>query len=294
MSRPAHKWGVSPSADRVRAQVSGLGAGAGARQLMVLQAFMDESVGEDGTFVIAGYIADAEAWTNFSLEWEKMVEGFGVLDSDGRKHFKMSEMAWLPERMERVAAFYRIIEDHVSAAISIAINVNDLDRARRRVHVPGATVDWVITPYGEVFEALMDIFHGRREEFAGPVLTGAQVDFIFDNNSEKKAIIVAWDQFVSARPQEVQRLFGATPSFQNDKVFLPLQAADFWAWWVRKWAGESAIPQIDAFAFPWAIRRQYPQIHMGAGEEGLVRSIIARVSGMVPPGTPIIDLGRSS
>ncbi len=37
---------------------------------MVFQAFMDESEGVDGTFVLAGHIATVEGWAKFARDWE--------------------------------------------------------------------------------------------------------------------------------------------------------------------------------------------------------------------------------
>jgi hypothetical protein len=78
---------------------------------MVLRAFVDESEGEDGTFVLAGHIADVGAWAHFAEEWKDLLPSWGTLRADGERHFKMSEMAQLDERMERVPAFYRVWVD---------------------------------------------------------------------------------------------------------------------------------------------------------------------------------------
>jgi hypothetical protein len=34
------------------------------------------------------------------------------------------------------------------------------------------------------------------------------------------------------------------------KDFLPLQAADFWAWWIQHWASERNDP-VAVIGFPW-------------------------------------------
>ena len=48
-------------------------------------------------------------------------------------------------------------------------------------------------------------------------------------------ILSTWDGYLQTKPQEVRDLFGATPRFEDYREFLPLQAADLWAWWIRKW-----------------------------------------------------------
>ena len=87
----------------------------------------------------------------FSKDWKEMLP-YGVLNKRGNFHFHMVEMNLNPERRERVRAFYRVIEQHALMLISCKINISDLERAKRRIHVPSLTIDW-----GAVGQSL----HGR-------------------------------------------------------------------------------------------------------------------------------------
>ena len=137
MLTPEHVWGISPGGDRIWAQVSGLAPGRASRRVfVVLQAFIDESEGQDGTFAIGGHVASAEAWSKLAAEWEQMLP-LAVMDKNGQHHFKMSEMAATPERMARVPGFYRLIEAHVMSSIQVVFNTGALRRAIKRVHAPG-------------------------------------------------------------------------------------------------------------------------------------------------------------
>jgi hypothetical protein len=113
---------------------------------MVLQAFIDESEDDSGTFVLGGYIADAESWAGFSREWEKLLPNWGLKKPSGEWHFKMSEMAlegFLESQggIERIQAFYRIIEKHVLASISLKINKNDLIGVQNSIVIPNKKID---------------------------------------------------------------------------------------------------------------------------------------------------------
>ena len=44
--------------------------------------------------------------------------------------------------MKRVPAFYRIMEDHVLASISIQFKISDLERALARIYLPGFKIAW--------------------------------------------------------------------------------------------------------------------------------------------------------
>jgi hypothetical protein len=230
-----HVWALSRAQDRVWAQVSGLPASISDRRLlMVFQAYIDDSYTSGGVFVLAGYIATTEVWAKFSKEWEEMLP-FGVRAKDGRFHFKMSEMASSPERLERVGAFYRIIESYDLTSISCNINIAELRRAAKRLWSPERIIDWgpFSDPFFFTFRALIDCVHDHRDKF--PSLPDEKIDFIFDEQSQKSIIFSAWDQFLASRRDHIRPLFGATPRFEDDKDFLPLQAADLWTWWVRAW-----------------------------------------------------------
>jgi hypothetical protein len=71
-----------------------------------------------------------------------------------------------------------------------------------------------------------------------------KIDFIFDTRSEGKFILKAWEDFLEKRP-ESREFYGQHPRFEDDIEFKPLQAADFWPWWVREWHEEDNSPTPD-------------------------------------------------
>ena len=121
------------------------------------------------------------------------------------------------------------------ASISAKINIADLRRVQARLLVPGIDIDWGLfaNPYFITFRCLMDKFHIERLNLTEILPADQKIDFYFDNQSDKKAIIEMWDGYLKERSDEVRQFYGATPSYRDDEEFLPLQAADFWAWWVR-------------------------------------------------------------
>jgi hypothetical protein len=245
-----HEWGISSGADRVWAQVAGMAPSTmpWERQLMVLQAFIDESVSEGGTFVLAGYIATAEAWADFSKEWEELLPTT-TKGKSGRYRFKMSEMA---RYMDRVPPFYEVIRRYAVFALSCKIDIGELRRAIARIDNPNGSIDFgkIADPYFFCFRALMDTFHNNRiinegAEYVQKILPlDQQIDFYFDDHTAKSAIVPMWEGYMVSREDEFRDLYGAVPRFENDEVFMPLQAADFWAWWARKGYDESRFEDI--------------------------------------------------
>lgn len=261
---------------------------------MNLQAMIDDSRDDRGVFVLAGYIAEAESWARFSIEWEKTLP-YAVLGPSGTYRFKMAEMATTAERMNRVSAFYRIIEDHVLGWVSVKINTRDLDRVQKRIFVPGVDIDWghYSNPYYIAFRCLMDKFHIERPSMSPAIPLEQKIDFFFDEQAEKGLIMSMWDQYFQNRPSEVQKYYGARPKFQSDDQLLPLQAADFWAWWVRKWYVEGEPEKIlkpDFGHFQHAGKKKYLRVAIDFDQEALMGVMIKIIREQIGQSKPIIDL----
>ena len=234
---------------------------------MVFQAYIDDSQDDDGTFVLAGYIASAERWASFSREWERMLP-WATVQPDGRHRFKMSEMAMSPERMGRLPAFHTIINNHVEMSIATVIDrkllnkflddlvayvIRDVNGHKTEVEL---NIDNVKNVWRDQFFfaylSLMDTFHKLASEGSDSFNIPGKVDFYFDETSKKGKILRGWDDYLAIRPAEYREKYGATPRFEDDEVFLPLQAADFRAWWVRRWAVEFGPDKASDGKFPFA------------------------------------------
>lgn len=222
---------------------------------------------------------------------------YGVLDGSGKYHFHMAEMAMNPERMKRVPAFYRIIEEHALISISCSINLGDLKRAKERIWVPGLVIDWAFlkSPYIIAFRALMDLFHNNRHLIESLIPLNQKIDFIFDIQAERKIIDEMWNDYVQRRPKHLRDLYGQLPRFEDDKKFLPLQAADLWAWWVRKWTEEGAPEKAEHADFGvWKSKRDdYPKAVMSCTENDVVNYLMSAIREQIGPGRFIYDFQSS-
>lgn len=265
---------------------------------MVLQAFIDESIGADGTIVMGGHVASVETWARFAADWEKMLSQ-GLRDERGQ-YFHMAEMAGSPERMSRVPGFYRLIEDHLRLSVSVRFNANDLARARKRLYVPGVTIDWGFAenPWMVAFRSLVDMFHSPnvRADAADVIPADAVVDFIFDDHSHKGQIRAAWDQYLRERPEEVLKRFGREPRFEDDRAYMPLQAADLWVWWVRKWHSEGvASERIEDPVFDgWSAGAKAPgKLDIWFDEDDMTNALKAILRSLYGGGMQVYDLKPS-
>ncbi len=255
---------------------------------------MDESEGPAGVFVLAGHIASIEAWAKFSEEWKEMLP-YGTLNTDGSYHFKMTEMAANDERLARTPAFFRIIEKHVILSLSCVIKREDVRNAKERLWIPGVRIDWdfINNLYKLAFRCLLDSFHTHKSIINDFVPIHQKVDFIFDDRVEKKTIVETWNQYMEERPPETVNLYGAVPRFEKDGSFLPLQAADFWAWWIREWYETKENPGLhiaECDFGKWRGIRKYPKLAIYFDEDALFENFEKLARPLIEPGRKIYDV----
>jgi hypothetical protein len=259
---------------RMWALVSGLpGDSARYRHLLMLQAYADASgTGDPNILVIAGYLAAAETWREFSKAWK------AHLDLAGMSRFKMNEMARSAASLEIAGSFYRIIEEHnIIAGLSTTIRTDHFSRLWGAAEWPlGIAVDNSVgdNSYYAAVKSIVEMlaYSQHKLNISGPV------DFIFDDQSEKARIISAWDTMKLVTPPDIRKLMGETPAYRNDDTTMPLQAADLYAWWVHKWEREGIHDGIEDLRFSWSARKRFPRMHRRYGEEE-IKEEIARVMG---------------
>ena len=224
---------------------------------MVLNAYVDGSgTGDPRLLVLAGYIADAGTWLEFSKEWKSQ------LSEAGLPYFKMHEQA---SRPEIAAWFYRVIERHdIKAAVSCVIHTDELVKVNRSIRYPSniVNVQEIENPYYFGFKAIIDVLAQNQSELG--ILE--PVDFIFDEQSEKGRVLKAWGLIKSSSAPEFAELMGEIPVYGNDKDMMPLQAADLYAWWILKWEREGLIEAVRVLPFAWKAKKNIPRLAMRFSE----------------------------
>jgi len=219
-----------------------------------LQAYIDGSgTGNPSGLILAGYVARASEWEKFSRAWrEKLVEA-------GLRRFKMHEMVTQKQR-DFAAYFYRTIEEYnIEVALSCAFDTAGLARfvdafIPKSPHLDRRALK---NPYLYAARQIIENLALAQEKMG----LREPVDFIFDNESEKKRLSPHWDWFRASLAPEVKRLMGRDPIYQDDEQCMPLQAADLWAWWVRKWHEEGNKNGVEQLALPWGAKRHIKRTH---------------------------------
>jgi hypothetical protein len=225
----------------------GLSAVARAERLIfVLTAdlhwFFDDSGSEPSTpvFVLAGFLSTAAEWARFSDEWRAALDVHPKLD-----YFKMAEAHSLRRQFSRdrgwddltrdtrVRKLVHIIRQRVKLRISASIRHAHFDKYLRSLPAVGRSLG-TDNPYPVLFSHLM------AEEMVFAFRNGfpQKHDIVLDEQTGMEEVIQElWPQFRAAvierkRP-DLLNLIGSRPYFLDDKDFLPLQAADLYAWHVR-------------------------------------------------------------
>lgn len=260
---------MPPSEQRLWALVCGRASNARQRNFMVLQAYIDDSGTDGEVLILAGFIADVATWARFSADWQE------ILDMRPPwKSFKAAEAARLSgdESRERTKFFFKVIDRHLKNFVAVSVDVAAIDRAIDASRIPREVIgEGLQNPYMWALRVLPDGLaqHQRAMGLHHPV------DFIFDERGEERWVRESWDQIKRLMKREAAQLLGEKPRFENDEHFLPLQAADLFAWHVRKsWISNRSI--IDKpIELPWAPQRGMRGQTFSVNYDFLVRQLHA-------------------
>jgi hypothetical protein len=231
--------------------LSGLPEEARRRRVLVAyqyQVFADDSGGKghDRHFVIAGLASTAAKWAAFSDEWRACLDAPPYIKG---KPFKMSQAAGCNgafyrfderARDERLLELARIINRYVEV---VTYSVIDLDAhaqtwAKFTQKPRNEPYFW---PFMNTINAMTFSLYdaGLRERF----------EIIFDEQVIFGPRARLWYPLMRAvvkhREPEAAEIMPVDPIFRPDDEFLPIQAADLYAWTIRKNTSDPASRAFD-------------------------------------------------
>jgi hypothetical protein len=239
-------------------------------------------MGQPPASVLGGFVSTVEKWDAFSADWQEALDMRPSLS-----YFKMSEANALrgefehwseTRRNERVALLFSIIEKHALFGVSSAVQ-QEMYKSIFRGQLDKATAH-IEHPYFLLFHGVATCIaqHLAKTGHQGPI------EFIFDTQPDQmKKMLEGWELFVSVSGNNHRALLEAPPMFRNDKIALPLQAADLHAWWVRRMC-ESYLLGKSELKPPFPGNREslkLPVLEMFWRENAL-RRMHASLSGSIP------------
>ena len=197
----------------------------------MLKAFVDDSGsgGDSPWYVLAGYVGTVDGWDQFDAQWRS------ALDADPKiNDFHSSEAESLRPRGQWAG----VTKDQRNVKINELIEV--ITRcAQRAIHVRVRQSDYneiiknYVPPqwdnaYYFLFPSFVAAVVGMEKYFG----QSEPVEFVFDSSKRfEKPSLRLYNQFV-----DLDKFAGRILNihYEDDKVFLPLQAADLLAWQIRR------------------------------------------------------------
>lgn len=221
--------------DSVRALVSGYPAPARARKVLVpVQVYVDDSRSDRGDryMVLAGYVQTASNWARFSDAWYQELRA-----KPSVSYFKMREAFGLNgqfggwskvDRDEKVENLARIVRHFDLTPIHVSVSQRLVDEIVRPIAPYG-----LAGAYFHCFEAIILPLAVEQSKQKG--LWQVPIDFIFDEQGgEGERAREVYRVIREQQAPQVRKVLSREPVFRDDKMVMPLQAADMLAWYIRR------------------------------------------------------------
>ena len=201
---------------------------------MALTAYFDASGSDRNSnqdFVLAGYFMPVDNWIAFNNDWIPTLAMPPKIE-----YFRSTEAEFGEGQFEGLAREFRlcklndlaaIVEKHSPNAIWSALHWDDYD-AVFSGRVPREMDDPYYFLFFSVIQRVLD-FQTERGMYE-------KVDFTFDieNKSLMERINFFYSRVRDQLPKRLQDLIGLQPIFRDDREARPLQAADMYAWQIRR------------------------------------------------------------
>lgn len=244
---------VRKPADKPRYSVSALFSGLSPRlkgALMVLQAWFDESgKGQEGVYLLAGYSASESVWRAFEADWQTELDReprLLYLHARERQLFKGLSPQ---QRDDRLLKFVGIIQKHKLDGTILPLKHSDHREFYRIAATHPAITDperrMLKNPYAFAFQWTLGVMLSKQAKKRRDSGVTELIEVLFDEDIDRKERLkIGFRRFIesvkSKTPDFLDLLVNKEPEFRDDKDFLPLQASDLLAWYVRRLCYEGA------------------------------------------------------
>lgn len=213
---------------------------------MAVQVFVDDSGGKGQSkhFVLVGLVSDSERWSQFSREWRR------CLDQPPRiEVFKMREAASCTgafhrfteeQRDGRLRELAQIINRYAEFAIWTVIDLEAHAQTWAKLPKPESEVyfwPFHILILGSCFDLWEECKWRERFE----IIFDEQL--IFGERARRWYPLIR--EMMRIKHPEEFAILPIDPLFRKDDEYLPIQAADLWAWCLRKNTDDPAAKSFE-------------------------------------------------
>jgi hypothetical protein len=198
----------------------------------MLRAYIDDSnMGQGPVAVLAGWLAPAKVWAQFSDDWDAVLRMSPRIEYFKWKEWRAlnNEFGGITEEraLEKLKLLVGVLAQHQPVGVASVIS-NDLHRK-----IFKDNVDPILRhPYYLAFHSTVVLL----TDHAADRLPGERIDFHFDiQPGQMEAATASWERLKRVAPLNLQHIIGAV-GFNDDIRVNPLQAADLNAGFTREQA----------------------------------------------------------
>jgi hypothetical protein len=203
----------------------------------MLTTYVDDSGSEPGSpiYILGSLCLPKPLWKRVSEEWGGVLSAtpsvgyFKASEVWERNEKKASPFVKLTteERVAKVSALVDVLSRHDPLTASFQIEWPVFLRFTKTYSLPkGMDNPYFYLYYGAIL---------LQSEWGIRVGNPTAVDFVFDNHGSIGDEVKAWyPTFKSSCSPEIKDRLGSDPKFCDEKVVIPLQAADLFAWYARR------------------------------------------------------------
>ena len=186
---------------------------------MAMFSFYGDASGKEETdlLAVAGFVATAEEWLNFSRQWDLTLKDFGVA------HLHMKEFAhsigqfagWRddePKRQQFLSSVRNVIQSHARYLVGAVLIKADYVKVDSEYQLHEYLAPFPLC--GFLCADIVEKWRGAHN------LLDASMEYIFERGDQKRG------QLINAMDEK----YGVVPIFRDKYKHSPLQAADYAAY----------------------------------------------------------------
>lgn len=250
---------------------------------MVMQAWFDDSgKGQEPVYLLAGYVADTETWKGFASDWQDELDRPPKLPYLHANESQIFKGISSDDRIARLVRFVEIIRRHGLRGVSFVMKHSDYREYFRVVSthpsITSAERRMLKNPYYYAFQIVFSTMLLRQGKVLKDTGVRELIHILFDTDIDRRSRLeLGFKYFLNSvnqrAPDFLELLVNRSAEFRDDKVYLPLQACDLFAWHLRRFCERG-----NAYADPiWLDLRNGIEYETYAYREELFVDVLNRL-----------------